>query len=1232
MSVNSQPRLLIGDEIDLHCNDGSVSPNKTVCTLHPGGCFEVASLPGVPLPSERAIFKCDRSPQSVERGLKELVTRLAWLRVDNVEAAGVIKARMDQLRDLGAKIANGDPEVDERFLESLELLASQETESAKAAEAPAAPAEAQQGKPSIPSPAPDKSKCGRSVDDPDAADAFLGILRPNRPSVVVLLPVDRKSGPIAKYVYRMPRVHLDLFYAFRDYFKGGGQSEWGVHYHVNPAYLNDPRIVMRDGSWGPAEPAKASKATTERIEFAHDDIDLDKNKNGITYDWNDPAVCGERIRYGWRILERIYELHGIWPAIVNFTGGGITPLYRLKTPLVLMDVRAFPAPGTKEFDALSEDDRAYIQMLHEFRAAEIDSVERINRALLAAVAQAAPELDLDYGTTDICHVFRLPGSINYPNETKRARGRVPVRAHTPYCAKPGEMGFEGYALQDFAGLVEAHKEAVERTRDTVPRAKGEIDAAWIASDLERAREALKHVDANSSQEIEAHGQPLKLNSREIWLKIGMALHEHTNGSEEGRAVWNEWAARCPDKFNDEGCGKWDSFGNGGGPRTGIGTLFDIAKQCGCPTNLLEPQYPVDPLEAISGFEGAQKINFDAQEQVQEEAKARAKAQAKGKANADTGTGAGGNASAEADSGHGEQQPNPEWPEYYPLNSNIPRLPYPIEALPKRMRLACEEINYSAQVPQEMPPISAHAAVSLAAQAYVNVARDETLIGPVSIYSLIEAESGERKSQIDRLIVSVIRDFQKERAIQEKQRQADAIRQAELNFDPMSFPQVPATALPEGNGFIEWIDHVVSETEKNPYYPESSEVCETIAGLEQLGTADALQACRTLYERLKEMTGVQITPIKKRVEKVISAARREEKERGKALGLARMSIQTEVNRYPILLRSAGSTEGLLDGMSQWPSCGQIEAEAGAAFGGYAMRPETIMGHLAILNKFWDGVDYRKDLAEDSREVRDARYTCAFQVQAATLRELCQKNGALLRGIGFWARFLFARPQSTQGSRLYRKPITGQPSLKAFQARLRALLEYDARINDLGGLTLETIELSPEAHEAWIVHFNGIETDLRPDGEFSDIKDIANKAADNIARIAALYHVFDFDLNPEAKTGEDGRPIYSSAKISVEHLEAAAKVVRWHLNEARRFFAEFSPPQDVQEALEGFEWLVRECKKKQVNSVPWLDLLRKVNPRTLRNAKTLRNALTKLRDCGYLKVGADHVIIVRPELLK
>src|SRR5215475_5980850 len=163
--------------------------------------------------------------------------------------------------------------------------------------------------------------------------------------------------------------------------------------------------------------------------------------------------------------------------------------------------------------------------------------------------------------------------------------------------------------------------------------------------------------------------------------------------------------------------------------------------------------------------------------------------------------------------------SPAWPKPSPLVGEIERAPYPVDALPDVIRAAVTEVQAEVQAPAEMVASSALAVASLAAQSMADVARSKTLPGPCSLYFLTVAESGDRKSTVDRLLCRAIREFQ------DQQRDASKITVASHTADLAAWQakrDATAAKLKDGGKDIEGhrADLAQIETQK----PEQPRVC------------------------------------------------------------------------------------------------------------------------------------------------------------------------------------------------------------------------------------------------------------------------------------------------------------------------------------------------------------------------------------------------------------------------
>ncbi len=489
---------------------------------------------------------------------------------------------------------------------------------------------------------------------------------------------------------------------------------------------------------------------------------------------------------------------------------------------------------------------------------------------------------------------------------------------------------------------------------------------------------------------------------------------------------------------------------------------------------------------------------------------------------------------------GTQDLEREWPEPEPLNAPDEPIPYPLEALPSGIREAVDEVLSFTQAPPAMVAVCALSALSLAGQGLADVKRDERLEGPTGLFFLILAESGERKSTVDRFFTESFSE--KERI--EKEKSAPVIK--EYNA-----------------GLAAW----------------NAEKLGIIAKIQELVRKEA--DTRDWKSRLGEI------------------------EKSKP-------IDPKVMR---LLYQDATPEALAWGLAHhWPSGGMISSEGGIVLGGHAMGKDSIVRNLALLNQLWDGTPVHVDRKTGpSYTLRGCRLTVGLATQPETLITFLECSKGLARGTGFMSRFLMTWPESTQGTRFYKEAPKEWKALTRFHRRLSELLDATPEADGENGLTPKMLTFDREGQAAWIRVYDEIERDLGKDGDLVELRDIASKAADNIARIAALFSVYD------------GREL-----INMEDVERASIIVSWHLYEARRIFRTLAASPEMILAGKLDAWLLDRRKSEFSKSE-----IQKNGPSRLRKKDELDPSLHILAEKGRIRVkkkGHSEVILINPALLE
>jgi len=253
-------------------------------------------------------------------------------------------------------------------------------------------------------------------------------------------------------------------------------------------------------------------------------------------------------------------------------------------------------------------------------------------------------------------------------------------------------------------------------------------------------------------------------------------------------------------------------------------------------------------------------------------------------------------------------------------------------------------------------------------------------------------------------------------------------------------------------------------------------------------------------------------------------------------------------------------------------------------------------LAFFNELWDGGTVNIDRISTGRTViEDCRLTVSMLLQPGQFAEFMSKRGSAARDLGFFARTLIAYPPTTQGTRFLTETPT-KIHLPRFNHRVRSLLELEAKHRTEGGTSRELLKFSWQAQRRWEEIFNIVEGSVGTFGYLAAVKDYAAKYADNLARLAAIFHCFE---------GCEG-------DISLDTLERAQAICSWYLESFKHLFS--PPPQPVNsQPIEDAEklkaWLIEMYVSKGVVAMQRQHLSR-FGPYRVRPAHRLRPALALL----------------------
>jgi hypothetical protein len=451
-----------------------------------------------------------------------------------------------------------------------------------------------------------------------------------------------------------------------------------------------------------------------------------------------------------------------------------------------------------------------------------------------------------------------------------------------------------------------------------------------------------------------------------------------------------------------------------------------------------------------------------------------------------------------------------------------RHPFPIHALPPRIRIPLMECQGIIKSAPELLASSALSVVSLACQDKIDVVRPGGLRGPITLFFVSIAESGERKSSGDRVMSHEVRAFEAKH-------------------------------------------HDSHQPLFERYKAELSSWEERRRRLITRLNDDALASDHAnLTRRLEE----------------------------------HVHKKPEEPARPSLLIADTTREAIFLRLHKvWPSAGLLSDEAGAIFAA------RTLSDLGLFNKLWDGDPITRDRAtSESFTIRGARLTLSLMTQEGVLKAFMKQAGRLAHSIGFFARALVCQPISTMGTRLSYGTEPEWQAMANFHKRVRELLEESARNPGRRPPPPVTLEMTSAAKDSWLMFYNYVETNVGVAGCYVDVKDSGSKMAENAARMAACFHLF------EGKSGP----------IDLESLDQAKEICTWYLGEAKRFAAaQGGDPQEIADAKALEKFFFRLVTRFPfVQDYPKNQLLQ-VSP--VRNAARLALALVVLAHENKIAVG-------------
>lgn len=466
----------------------------------------------------------------------------------------------------------------------------------------------------------------------------------------------------------------------------------------------------------------------------------------------------------------------------------------------------------------------------------------------------------------------------------------------------------------------------------------------------------------------------------------------------------------------------------------------------------------------------------------------------------------------------------------PLPERSPAPDFPLDALGPILGDAARQIAYYTQAPAGIAGASVLAAAALVAQPFINVRRGSIGTGPVSLFCLTVAGSGDRKSTVDRIALAPVRDFERARI-------------------------------------------AAGEAEWNRFRAED----------------DAWSLARELIGSAARGKKGQV--LSRDQQRALSAALEEHE-----------ATRPKPPKNPNITFAEPTAEGVWRHFQRGePSSGLFSDEAVSFFGGHGMAQEARGRTIGTLSQLWDGSPMIRTRAAEGESgvMQGRRLSAHLMVQPIVAAEVL--SDPVLMGQGFLARFLICQEPSLAGGRflagrdLSRGPDT-DPAIGRYWARLAEILRQPMPTDDSGGLEPAALDIRGDAFAAWVALHDWVESQLGRGGQLADITAFASKAAENAARIAAVFAFVE-----------------GARTVDIEHVKRAGVLAAYFLESMLLRTREAQHDLESVEAAELLDWI--RARGGSLEAAAF-----KVLPSGFRSSKKARGLLGLLVAMGHLRVTA------------
>lgn len=245
------------------------------------------------------------------------------------------------------------------------------------------------------------------------------------------------------------------------------------------------------------------------------------------------------------------------------------------------------------------------------------------------------------------------------------------------------------------------------------------------------------------------------------------------------------------------------------------------------------------------------------------------------------------------------------------------------------------------------------------------------------------------------------------------------------------------------------------------------------------------------------------------------------------------------------------------------------------------------NIDVFLKGHSGDTIRVDrIGRASESILHPALTMVLAVQPEVLNGLMSNN--TFRGRGLTARFLYAMPKSTVGSRSFCGTPIPERARIGYQSVIETILSDTSEQEPIG--------LDDGAREVLEALFNEVESRLKTD--LSEIADWAGKFVGTVLRISGILHVMQ---NPKSAMFVD---------VSRQTMENAVTIGRYFLEHAKAAYSLMGADATNKNA----QYLLDAIKREGLAEFSRRDAMRRC--RRFKTAESLQPVLNRLCEYGYI----------------